>query len=161
VSASVQRPRAGRYRSGVSRKSIVGTAASVHGSKAVGVACLKLGVSRWVGDWQFYLSPTGACAPVARWPCDLMATLSKRGGRHGIIADSYRASNSRVRGALWKALYVHDGSRSGKIERLSPPGVTWNTAAQWWKCTAPTSRACIRQYDEHAIVIWKMLTNLC
>jgi hypothetical protein len=30
---------------GVSRKSIVGTAASVHGSKAVGVACLELGVS--------------------------------------------------------------------------------------------------------------------
>jgi hypothetical protein len=32
-------------RSGVSRKSIVGTAVSVHGSKAVGVACLELGVS--------------------------------------------------------------------------------------------------------------------
>jgi hypothetical protein len=36
VSSSVQRPRAGRYRTDVSRKSIVGTPASVHGSKAVG-----------------------------------------------------------------------------------------------------------------------------
>jgi hypothetical protein len=41
VSSSVQRPRAWRYRSGVSRKSIVGTPASVHGSKALGVACLE------------------------------------------------------------------------------------------------------------------------
>jgi hypothetical protein len=39
VSSSVQRPQAGRYKSGASRKSIVGTPASVHGSKAVGVAC--------------------------------------------------------------------------------------------------------------------------
>jgi hypothetical protein len=76
VSESVQRPWAGRYWSGVSRKSIVGTAASVHGSKVVGVACFELGVSiRWVGDWQFYLSPTGACAPVTRWPCVLIGHL--------------------------------------------------------------------------------------
>jgi hypothetical protein len=59
----------------VSRKSIVGTAASVHGSKAVGVASLE-GVSiRWVGDWQFYLSSTWASAPVTRWPCGLIGHL--------------------------------------------------------------------------------------
>jgi hypothetical protein len=34
-----------RYGSGVSLKSIVRTAVSVHGLKAVGVACLELGVS--------------------------------------------------------------------------------------------------------------------
>jgi hypothetical protein len=95
------------------RQAVVGTPAkwpaSMHGSKAVGVACLELGVSvRWVGDWQLiHLNPTGACAPVARWLIWL-ATLFKRGGRDGIIMDSYRASTSRVRGALWKALYVQD-----------------------------------------------------
>jgi hypothetical protein len=82
VSASVQRPRAWHYRSGVSRKSIVGTAASVQGSKAVGVACLELGVSvRWVGDWQFYLSPAGAFTPVTRWPCDLIGHLVEAWGQ--------------------------------------------------------------------------------
>jgi hypothetical protein len=51
-----------------------GKSAWIKGS--IGVACLELGVSiRWVGDWQFYLSPTGACAPVTRWPSDLIGHL--------------------------------------------------------------------------------------
>jgi hypothetical protein len=58
MSSSVQRrPWAGRYRSGVSWKSFVGTPPSVHGSKAVGVACLKL--MNWVrvtGAGQVYFS---------------------------------------------------------------------------------------------------------
>jgi hypothetical protein len=68
----------------------------------------RIGVSiRWVGDGQFYLSPILELARLSHadrviW----FATLSiKRGVRHGIIVDAYRASNSRVRWALWKALY--------------------------------------------------------
>jgi hypothetical protein len=64
VSSSVQQPRAGRYRSGVSRKSIVGTPASIHGSKAVGVACLEsMNWVRVTGAGQVYLSHIGGCAP--------------------------------------------------------------------------------------------------
>jgi hypothetical protein len=33
---------------------------------------------------------------------------SRSSGSHKNWTDLYRASNSRVRGALWKALYVHD-----------------------------------------------------
>jgi hypothetical protein len=60
----LQRPGTGRYRSGESRKSIVGTPASVHGSKAVGVACLEsMNWVRVTGAGQFYLSHIGGCAP--------------------------------------------------------------------------------------------------
>jgi hypothetical protein len=104
VSSSVQQPRAGRYGSGVSRKSIVGTPASLHGSKAAGVACLEsMNWLRVTGARQVYLSHIGGCAPDrVIW----LATLLQRGVRDGIIV----ASNSRVRGALWKALYVQDES---------------------------------------------------
>jgi hypothetical protein len=107
VSSSVQRPRAERYRSGVSRKSIVGTPASVHGSKAVGVACLEsMNWERVKGAGQVYLSHIGGCAhDHVIWS----ATLLRRRVRHGIIVDAYRTSNNRVRGALWKAMYVQDG----------------------------------------------------
>jgi hypothetical protein len=106
VSSSVQRPRTGRYRSGVSRMSIVGTPASVHGSKMVGVACLEsMNWVRMTGDRHVYLSHFGGCTPDhVIW----LATLLQRGVRDGIIVDAYRASHSRVRGSLWKALYVQD-----------------------------------------------------
>jgi hypothetical protein len=60
----LQRPWAGQHRSRVSWKSIVGTPASVHGSKAVGVACLEsMNWVRVTGAGQFYLSHIGGCAP--------------------------------------------------------------------------------------------------
>jgi hypothetical protein len=81
-----------------------GTPASVHGSKAVGVACLEsMNWVRVTGAGQVYLSHIGGCAhDRVIW----LATLLWRGVRDGITVDAYRASNSWVRGALWKALYV-------------------------------------------------------
>jgi hypothetical protein len=64
VSSSVQRLRVRRYRSGVSRKSIVRTPARVHGSKAIGVACLEsMNWVRVTGAGQVDLSHIGGCAP--------------------------------------------------------------------------------------------------
>jgi hypothetical protein len=59
-----------------------------------------------------------------------LATLFRRGGRDGIIMDSYRASNSRVRGALWKALYVQDDGDRTHLYRASNSrvrGALWKT----------------------------------
>jgi hypothetical protein len=62
VSSLVQWPRAWRYRSGVSRKSIVGT--PVNGSKAVGMACLEsMNLVLVTGAGQVYLSHIGGCGP--------------------------------------------------------------------------------------------------
>jgi hypothetical protein len=102
VSSSVQRPRAWRCRSGVSRKSIVRTPASVHGSKAVGVACLEsMNWVRVTGAGQVNSSHIGGCAPDrVIW----LATLLRRGVRDGIIMDAYRTSTaesgSAVEGAV-------------------------------------------------------------
>jgi hypothetical protein len=104
VSSSVQRPRAWRYRFGVSWKSIVGGPASVHGwSKAVGVACLEsMNWVRVTGAGPVYLSHIGSYAPDrVIW----LATLLRSGVRHGIIVDAYRAktaeSGNAVEGAVW------------------------------------------------------------
>jgi hypothetical protein len=98
VSSSVQRPRAGGYRSGVSRKSIVGTLASMQESKAVGVACLKsMNWVRVTGLFESYWR-------LRAWSCDLIGHLasawSPRWNHTGPVQPS--------QGALWKALYVQD-----------------------------------------------------
>jgi hypothetical protein len=73
----------GQYRSRVSRNPIVGTPVGWQGSKAVGVACLELGVSvSDFGDGQFYLSRIGGCTPDrVIW----LATLFHRGVRGEIM----------------------------------------------------------------------------
>jgi hypothetical protein len=84
VSSSVQRPRAWRYRSVVSRKSIVGTPASVHRSKAVGVACLES--MTWVrvtGAGQVYLSHIGGCALIGHLTSEWSPTRNHSGCLQG------------------------------------------------------------------------------
>jgi hypothetical protein len=91
--------RAWRYRSGVSRKSIVGTLESVHGSESM----------NWVrvtGAGQVYLSHIGGCAPDrVIW----LATLLRSGVCHGILVDACRASTaesgSAVEGAVCTGCY--------------------------------------------------------
>jgi hypothetical protein len=98
VSSSVQRPRAWRYGSGVSRKCIVGTPASVHGSEAVGVACVEsMNWVRVTGAGQVHLSHIGGCAPdCVIW----LATLLRSGVRDGIIMDACRASTAESGNAM-------------------------------------------------------------
>jgi hypothetical protein len=95
----VQRPWAGRYGSGVSRKSIVGTPASMHGSRAVGVACLEsMNWVRVTGLFESYWR-------LRAWSCDLIGRLasawSPRWNHSGCLQGQQQLSQrSAVEGAV-------------------------------------------------------------